>query len=430
LAPNIDSAALGGARTGAGTWYAVALLTAIYTLNFLDRQIVSILAAPIIKDLELSNTEFALISGLAFAVLYSVLGIPLAWLADRFNRVQILSAACLLWSGMTALCGQATGFKSLFLFRVGVGVGEAACVPASHSLIADMTQGRSRALALAVFALGIPLGTLAGLWIGGSVAQAHGWRTAFLVVGLPGVALALLLLLTVREPRRQAAALARSPARGQAGSPMELLRLRPYRQLTLGAAFAAMGGYGVIAFLGLYLVKHFGMNLAQVGFGLGLAIGVGGVIGTALGGRTGVWTGSARGARIAAGLALILAGGALAAGLLAGNATQCLIAFGFVAGLNALWYGPVFSDVQTLAPPQSRAMAAAVLNMVVNLVGLGLGPLMVGGVSDLVVRLGLISDPIDALRAGLMTMAVSNTLAALFLIRARTSDPSRQSLQA
>ena len=235
--------------------YVVFVLLAIYTLNFLDRQIVAILAAPIQTDLGLSDLQLGLVTGLAFAVFYSILGLPLAWLADRFNRVRLLSAACALWSAMTAVCGFANSFATLFLARIGVGVGEAACVPTSHSIISDYFGPEGRTRALAVFAMGIPVGTLAGLWIGGVVADAYGWRVAFFILGVPGILLALLAWLTVREPERAADA---PPAPRLGDAVRQLFAMPAYLRLTFAAALASLAGYGLVAFLGVYFVRQHG----------------------------------------------------------------------------------------------------------------------------------------------------------------------------
>ena len=185
-------------------FYVLAILILVYMLNFLDRQIIGILAAPLKAEFGLSDSQFGLLGGIAFASVYSTLAIPLAWLADRFSRVWIMTGALAVWSGFTALCGVAASYTQLFLFRMGVGVGEAGGVAPAYSRIADYFPPHQRARALAGFAFGIPLGTAAGTLVGGLLAASYGWRTAFIVVGLLGVILAPLLRLTVRDPKRGA----------------------------------------------------------------------------------------------------------------------------------------------------------------------------------------------------------------------------------
>ena len=182
--------------------YVLALLVVVYVFNFLDRQIVTILAEPIKVDLGLNDTQIGLMTGLAFALFYTVLGIPIARLADRANRVSIISVALVIWSGMTALSGFAQNFWQMLAARIGVGVGEAGCSPPAHSLIADYYPPEKRASALSIYALGIPFGSILGLLAGGWIAEIYGWRTAFFVVGVPGIALAALVKLTLREPLR------------------------------------------------------------------------------------------------------------------------------------------------------------------------------------------------------------------------------------
>ena len=405
------------------TRYVVGILLAVYTLNFLDRQIVSILAAPIKDDLGLSNTQLGLVTGVAFALFYSVLGLPIAWAADRYNRVRILSGACALWSAMTALCGFAGNFAQLFVLRVGVGVGEAACVPCAHSIISDRTEGAQRAAALGVFAMGIPLGTLGGLWVGGVLADAYGWRVAFFALGAPGLALALLALLTIREPSRSGGG-ALAPSAFAASE--RLLRNRSFLGLTAAAATASLSGYGLVSFLGVFFVERFALSLAQIGFGLGLAIGIGGAAGAFAGGRLASWFGGPTAARRIAAMGLIAAGPFILLALVSPTPVIAFMALLVVSALNAGWYGPIFSDIQGVADPRSRAMAAAIFNLAVNLLGLGLGPLIIGVASDAAAASGLGS--VGALRVGLSIAIVFNILAAVILMAVKTATgPSARS---
>ncbi|MGE0775550.1 MAG: MFS transporter [Sphingomonadaceae bacterium] len=183
-------------------YVALVLLMIVYAFNYLDRQIVSVLAEPIKNDLHLSDAEIGMLGGLVFALFYTAFGIPLAYMADRYHRVRIISASCAIWSLFTASCGLATGFATLALARIGVGIGEAGGTPPSHSILADYFPPEKRGGALALYSLGVPIGTTLGTMIGAWVAAEHGWRTAFLAVGLPGLAAALVVLLFVREPER------------------------------------------------------------------------------------------------------------------------------------------------------------------------------------------------------------------------------------
>jgi MFS transporter, Spinster family, sphingosine-1-phosphate transporter len=412
-----DQEKVTGAPAPAYSAYVVGVLLAIYILNFLDRQIVAILAAPIQKDLGLSDLQLGLVTGLAFAVFYSLLGLPLAWVADRFNRIRLLSIACALWSAMTAVCGLANSFLTLFLARIGVGVGEAACVPASHSIISDYFGPEGRTKALAIFAMGIPVGTLAGLWVGGVVADNYGWRVAFFLLGVPGIALAFLAWLTVREPARAADA---PPAPQLSVAVRQLVAQPGFVRLTLASALASLAGYGLVAFLGVFFVRQHGLSLSQIGFGLGLTIGIGGALGSLMGGYLRTVLGSVHRARRGAAIGLLAATPFILAALWAESAVLAFAWLLLVSTFNAFWYGPVFAEVQGLAAPRTRAMAAAVFNLVVNLIGLGLGPTIIGGLSDIAAAAG--AEPGPALRVGLASSVMFNIIAAGLLLSVRARD--------
>ncbi|HEY0600896.1 MFS transporter [Brevundimonas sp.] len=253
-------------------YYILAILILVYMLNFLDRQIIGILAAPLKEEFGMSDSQFGLLGGIAFASVYSTLAIPLAWLADRYSRVWIMTGALTVWSGFTALCGMAGSFTQLFLFRMGVGVGEAGGVAPAYSLVADYFPPNQRARALAGFAFGIPLGTAAGTLVGGLLADAYDWRTAFIVVGLIGVLLAPVLRLTVRDPRRGGTDAARTQAQTDAiaAAPVVGSGRAGYvaALIMLGLAAGALGLAALIRFAGLDignpLVFAFGGLLALV----------------------------------------------------------------------------------------------------------------------------------------------------------------------
>ncbi|MFN4296680.1 MAG: spinster family MFS transporter [Brevundimonas sp.] len=255
-------------------YYVLAILVLVYMLNFLDRQIIGILAAPLKAEFGLSDSQFGLLGGIAFASVYSTLAIPLAWLADRYSRVWIMTGALTVWSGFTALCGVAGSFGQLFLFRMGVGVGEAGGVAPAYSLVADYFPPHQRARALAVFAFGIPLGTAAGTLVGGVLAAQYGWRTAFIVVGLIGVLVAPLLRLTVRDPKRGATDIARPvPVEGapiqRAPSASDRVG-RIAARIMLGLGAGALGLAALTQFAGLGLG-----NPLVIAFAGGLAVVIG-----------------------------------------------------------------------------------------------------------------------------------------------------------
>jgi len=368
--------------------YALTLLTAIFALNFLDRQIVTILAIPIKAEMELSDTQIGLVSGLAFALFYALLGLPMAMLAERFNRVWIIAGSAALWSVMTGLCGAASGFAQLFLARLGVGIGEAGCIPASHALIADTVDPTRRASALSLFSLGIPIGTLLGMAMGGWIAAEYGWRAAFLIAGLPGIALAALLAATVRDPRhavswsKPATAPATNPPPPLWGAVGSLLAIPSYRQALAAGTLASMGAFGITAFLGLYLQTRYGLTLPQTGLLLGLVIGIAGGIGSAAGGllvdRLGTRTAHAN----VPALAMLVTALCLAAALLVDGPLIALALFTLGTAASTLWYGPTFGLFQGVSGPGRRAVAIAFFTLSANLIGLGLGPTLIGLASD------------------------------------------------
>ena len=336
-------------------FYVLAILILIYMLNFLDRQIIGILAAPLKAEFNMSDTQFGLLGGIAFASVYSTLAIPLAWLADRFSRVWIMTGALAVWSGFTALCGVAGSFSQLFLFRMGVGVGEAGGVAPAYSLVADYFPPHQRARALAAFAFGIPLGTAAGTLVGGLLAATYGWRVAFIVVGLLGLLVAPLLRLTVKDPPRGGTDLAKvvvpgAPAAvagamndgrvgkrvaqallGLAAGLMALAALAHFDiiganalilvfaglltgviggslmvarvtatavmpkpsfwLLALGAASSSVCGYGIAGWLPLFMMRSFEMTLPQVSWYYSGIALIGGILG--------IWGGGAIADRLA-----------------------------------------------------------------------------------------------------------------------------------
>ncbi len=369
--------------------YVLGMLVVVYVFNFLDRQIVTILAEPIKLDLGLSDTQIGLMTGLAFAIFYTVLGIPIARLADRANRVTIISVALTIWSGMTAVCGAAQNFAQMLAARIGVGIGEAGCSPPAHSLIADYFPPEKRATALSIYALGIPIGSILGLLAGGWIAEFWGWRTAFLVVGIPGVLLAVLVKLSIREPIRgmsDPAALQNKSSQPALRETLSvLLRNRTMAHLALGGALTSFVGYGLGQWLPAYFIRIHEMGIAETATYIGLVLGVASAIGTLLGGaladrlskfdlRMYTWL---------PGAGVLLAFPFYLLAMLQDNPYTAIAILALPSALNSLWLGPAFGTIQNLAPTQMRAMASAVLLFVLNIIGLGFGPFLVGVLSDL-----------------------------------------------
>lgn len=382
------------------TRYAMGLLLGIYIVNFLDRQVVNILAEPIKHDLGLADWQLGLMSGLAFAVFYTFLGLPIARLAERSNRAKIIGVSVAVWSGFTALGGAAQNFVQLVACRVGVGVGEAGCTPPAHSLIADYVPKAKRASALAFYSMGTPLGSLVGLIMGGLVADAYGWRAAFLIAGVPGLLFAVLSLTTLKEPRARLARHAEDVAAAATATFSQTMRYVAAKPtfwfIAFAAAIKAFIGYGHAPFTASFFLRNHAAEITQlagslglkpIGF-LGLALGImSGVMGSA-----GSWLGGyladrfgARDTRahmVAPAIASLVVVPVYIAAMLVDSAVLALLLLGTTYLLGTIWYGPVYGTGQSVVPPHMRATTAAILLFIINLIGLGLGPLAVGALSD------------------------------------------------
>jgi predicted MFS family arabinose efflux permease len=367
--------------------YVLVILTLIYTSNFIDRGILGVLGQPIKAELGLSDWQLGVLGGLAFAILYSTLGIPVARLAERTNRVTLMAVAVIVWSGMTALCAFVGNFWHLLAARVGVGIGEAGCAPPVNSILADYFPPNRRATAIGIFSLGIPIGSVAGALIGSWVADNYGWRAAFLVVGLPGIALAILFKLTVREPVR--GAFDPPGADRTAPSVMEVVRhlagKKAFIHLALGSAMASFGAYGISTFAIPYLLRGFPLTLTQAGAAYALFGGVAAAVGVASGGLLADWAGK-RDARVYVlmpAAAFAVATPLYMAAFLQSSLTGLALFVCVPAILQFLYIGPMTGLTQNMVGPRSRATTSAILTLVINLIGLGLGPALTGWASDL-----------------------------------------------
>ena len=367
--------------------YALGVLVVVYTFNFIDRQILSILLEPIKQDLGLSDTALGMLTGFAFALFYATLGIPIARLADRGNRRNIIAGALTIWSVMTALSGLAQNFWHLLIARIGVGVGEAGCSPPAHSMIADYFPAENRATALGIYALGIPVGILFGFIAGGWINEFFGWRIAFFVVGVPGILLAIVVRWTLREPERGMAegkqASAEQP--GVMETFTYLWKKRSFRHMAVGGGLTAFVGYGIVTWVPSFLMRSYGMQTGEIGTYLGLILGIPGGIGIALGGyladrygakdkRWYLWVVS---------VALVLAVPLTVGVYMSNSATASLLFLIMPVLLGNFYQATTFSQAQGLVPLRMRAVAAAVLLFILNIIGLGAGPQVVGILSDL-----------------------------------------------
>jgi len=357
------------------------LLTLVYVVNFVDRQLVGIVGQAMKAELGLSDKQLGMLGGVAFALFYTVLGVPIARLAERRSRIGIVAASLAIWSAMTALCGFARGFPELFLARVGVGIGEAGCAAPSQSLIADSTAPDRRATALAIFSLGVPIGMLIGAVAGGWIAQTLGWRVAFWALGAPGILLALIVRLFIPEPPR--AALVETPP-SLAEVARQLVRTPSFVHMALGASLASFAGYGLTNFAVPLMVRTYHLPLAIAATGFGIVVGLGVGIGIGSGGfLSDLFGRSDKGAPgLVAAFGTLIAALFFQVALAQGDAAMlALSAFVPLAGAH-LYFGPTYGVTVNAVGPRSRATAIALLLLLMNAIGLGLGPLFVGWLSD------------------------------------------------
>lgn len=376
-----------------------------------------ILQEPIKRDFQLLDWQLGLLTGASISLLYTAMTIPIARSVDRgLNRVRLIASVTLLWSVLTAACGLTRGFGQFVVARMGVGMAEAGFTPAAHSLLSDLYPLRGRPVAMGIFSLGVPIGIMTGMAVGGVVAQHYDWRTALMVVGLPGVLVALGFALVAREPARGA-----SEAAGDSGlalpiAPMRfgaaigtLWHCRAYVHVVMGSAAASFAASGIFSWMPPLLIRVHGMSLSQVGLELGLLSGVSGLIGMWLGG----WQAARLGARglhamlwaPVIGLTISIPIFIAAFHAASGSATLLILFVPLV--LSGLWTAPSIALTQSLAPLAARATASAVYIVTANLIGVAMGPLVIGGLSDVLTR--NMGDAGAALRWAL-------TIAALTLI--------------
>ena len=393
------------------------LLLFAYIFNFIDRNIVGVLAVPIRTEFGLDDKALGTL-GVAFGIFYAVIAIPIAWLADRKSRVNIIAAAVAVWSLFTAACGMAQSYTQLVLARMGVAVGEAGGIAPSYALISDFYPRERRARALAFFSLGIPIGSALGVFFGGWLASVLDWRTAFLIVGLLGLPAALLIKLFIPEPRRgqfdgQTEAVAAPALRTVAAT---LARTPSFWLLSFGAASGSILGYGLIFWLPSFFNRSFGLPLDQVGWFYGSIILVGGVLGTWLGGIVGDRVGPKRPAAYALipAVCFVITAPTFALGLFAPSLPIAWILFTVGQMLALAWLGPVIAAVQHIVVPSMRATASASFLFINNLIGIAFGIYFLGWMSD---RMKAAHGE-DSLQYSILYGLVFYLLAALFYLLA------------
>lgn len=367
--------------------YVLVLLSLVYVVSFIDRQILAMLIEPIKQEFAVSDTEMGFLTGFAFVLFYTIAGIPIARWADRISRKSIIAVSLTIWSAMTAASGLARSFAELAIIRVLVGVGEAGGNPPAHSLISDYFPPQRRATALSVYACGVYLGSALAFLVGGWLVTNYDWRTAFYVVGLPGIMLAAIVAFTVRElPRgtseqRSADKAAPLPL----GEVLRfLLKQRAFVFIAAGSSIQSLSGYGVITWGPTFLVRVHELSLAEIGVSLGWIVGVAGCGGALIGGRLADHMGQRdiRWYMRLPALQSVIALPFLAGFALLPHPDASLACFIPFYALGAMYVGPMFSMVQGLVELRMRATAVAILMLLVNIVGLGLGPLLVGFLND------------------------------------------------
>ena len=399
--------------------YVLVVLTLVYALNFIDRQILVILQESIKVDMDLSDSQLGLLTGFAFAIFYVSVGIPIARWADIGNRRNIVSLAIAVWSGMTALSGLTQNFWQLLMARIGVGVGEAGGSPPSHSIISDYYPPEQRGSALSFYSTGVYLGILFGFLLGGWINSQFGWRAAFFVVGIPGFLVALLVRLTIKEPVRGGLDGRALEAPATFGKTLRTLReFGSFRLFAIAAGLNAFSSYGIGNFMPSFLIRSHDFTSMQVGTSLALITGIGGAMGTYFGGvladrygandkRWYLWIAAIPGA---CSVPLMLSA------VFVADPRLTLACLFFATMLGAFYLGPTIAISHNLVSPSMRAMASAILFFILNLIGLGMGPLVVGMISDALAP----AYGSESLRYSLGIVSLINLVSAtLFILAAR-----------
>lgn len=402
------------ANSSSYRYLALGMFTLTYTVNFVDRQVLSILQEPIKHDLGLSDSQLGLLTGFAFAMFYLLMGFPIASLADKSNRKRIVVSCLSIWSTMTMLCGLAANYWQLLLARMGVGIGEAGCSPPLHSMISDIFPKEERGMAFGFYNTGVNLGILIGFLLGGWINQFFGWRVALLVVGVPGLVIALIFHLVIKEPKRTC----ESPSQDNKPNTsykhiLTLFATHPVlRWVALASVFCGISGYGLLNWTPSFLMRSFDISPGMVGTYLALFVGVGGGVTTFAVGLLGDKLGQ-RGPHWylwIAGICFALSIPALLVMFTAQSAMSAIWAFAIPGLVIQCYVAPVLAVTHAIVPSQARAMASAFLLFAINLIGLGVGPVLVGLISDMLAT----SYGTDSLRYALMAVVGISSFLAVF----------------
>ena len=399
--------------------YVLVILTLVYAFNFIDRQIIGILSPFIKADLGLDDAQLGLLKGVYFAILYTVVGIPIAWLADRYSRVNIIAISLTLWSGFTAASGLAMNYTQLALARIGVGIGEAGGSPPSHSIISDLFPKEKRAGALAVYSLGIPFGVMLAFFASAFFLQGGSadWRTVMISVGLPGVILALLLKFTVKEPKRTESVQTDDAEKLSVSASLKtLLKIPTWWGMALGISFGSFGNYAISTWIIDYYVRAFaGLDITQLLIAFGIINGSAYALGVWLGGYIADRWGkqNKKAYALLPAIALIIGVPALYFSLQVNDLWLSVGLMTFLLFTSGSYLGPSFAMAQTLAPINVRAMSTALFFFVLNIIALGGGPTITGIISQaLVPSLG----EVEALRQSLLYLIVPYALSIIVFL--------------
>ena len=399
-------------------YFVLSVLVLSYVLSFIDRQLMTILLEPIKAEFGASDTAMGFLTGFAFAIFYAVLGIPVARLADRWSRRNVLAVSMVIWSAMTAACGMAGSFWQMAVLRVGVGVGEAGGTPPSHSLISSYFPARERSTAMGIYGSGSQIGVLLGMFGGAVIAETMGWRWAFFIFGLPGVLIGLLVFVVVREPPKAPAPVSTS----MMSDVMSLWQTPAFAIISFATAFTALAGYGMGTWFPSFLIRIHGLTLTEAGLTLGIVGTLGALIGAVSGGilcdrLTKIdsrW--QLRVPSIGAGLSVVFLGLFLIwpesqQWRLGEYRVPVAVVFLFFGGIvSSFWIGPTYAAIQTLTPSHLRSQASALLLLLLNLIGMGLGPLVVGALSDLLAPALGAQSIRYAMLLSLVTVLIGSTL--------------------
>ena len=399
-------------------YFVLSVLVLSYVLSFIDRQLMTILLEPIKAEFGASDTAMGFLTGFAFAIFYAVLGIPVARLADRWSRRNVLAISMVIWSAMTAACGMAGSFWQMAVLRVGVGVGEAGGTPPSHSLISSYFPARERSTAMGIYGSGSQIGVLLGMFGGAVIAETMGWRWAFFIFGLPGVLIGLLVFIIIKKPPKAPAPVSTS----MMSDVMSLWQTPAFAIISFATAFTALAGYGMGTWFPSFLIRIHGLTLTEAGLTLGIVGTLGALIGAVSGGilcdrLTKIdsrW--QLRVPSIGAGLSVVFLGLFLIwpesqQWRLGEYRVPVAVVFLFFGGIvSSFWIGPTYAAIQTLTPSHLRSQASALLLLLLNLIGMGLGPLVVGALSDLLAPALGAQSIRYAMLISLVTVLIGSTL--------------------